>query len=246
MLKDRIVGGMIAMVRKTLVAFLAIVLLSGGATQAQAQRQSYRGTYRSVRQLILRLENRTELLRSSLNQSTVYRGGGANVEGLLQDLKIAVAQLRERFERRAASAPDAQEVLNRAAQTEQLVGQGLRGSSLRNWTNLRTDLKQLAIAFNLSSSTVSPTYRDNETAPYTSNHLTGTYRLDLLRSDDPAEAADRAAQSAVYRDRVRLRDQIAARLESPDQIAIEVRGREVTLASSRAPQITFSADGDDS
>lgn len=30
---------------------------------------------------------------------------------------------------------------------------------------------------------------------------------------------------------------------SPDQIAIELRGRDVTLASSRAPQITFSADG---
>ena len=32
-------------------------------------------------------------------------------------------------------------------------------------------------------------------------------------------------------------------VESPDQIAIELRGRDVTLASSRAPQITFSADG---
>jgi hypothetical protein len=102
------------MVRKTLVAFLAIILLSGGATQAQAQRQSYRGNYRSVRQLILRLENRTELLRSSLNQSTLYRGGGTNGEGLLQDLKTAVAQLRGRFERRTASAADAQEVLNHA------------------------------------------------------------------------------------------------------------------------------------
>lgn len=150
-----------------------------------------------MRQLILRIENRTELLRSTLNQSTVSREGGENVEGMLQDLKSAVAQLRGRFERRAASAADAQEVLKRAAQIEQLVGQGLRGSSLRNWTNLRTDLKQLAIAFNRSSSTVSRTYRDNETAPYTSNHLTGTYRLDLLRSDDPAQAADRAAQSAV-------------------------------------------------
>jgi hypothetical protein len=40
-----------------------------------------------------------------------------------------------------------------------------------------------------------------------------------------------------------LRDQLAARLESPDQLAIDLRGRNVTLASSRAPQITFSADG---
>ena len=131
-----------------------------------------------MRQLILRLENRTELLRSSLNQSTVYRGGGESVEGLLQDLKSSVAELRARFERRAASAVDAQEVLNRAAQIEQFVVEGLRGSSLRSWTNWRTDLKQLGIAFNLSSPTISRTYRDNGTAPYAVSNLTGTYRLD--------------------------------------------------------------------
>ncbi len=44
-------------------------------------------------------------------------------------------------------------------------------------------------------------------------------------------------------DRTRLRDQLASRLESPDEIAIELRGRDVTLASSRAPQISFTADG---
>jgi hypothetical protein len=47
-------------VRKTLVAFFAVVVLSAGATLTQAQRQTYQGTNRSVRQLILRIENRTE------------------------------------------------------------------------------------------------------------------------------------------------------------------------------------------
>jgi hypothetical protein len=32
-------------------------------------------------------------------------------------------------------------------------------------------------------------------------------------------------------------------LEAPDQLAIDLRGRSVTIASSRAPQITFEADG---
>src|SRR6185295_11138065 len=32
-------------------------------------------------------------------------------------------------------------------------------------------------------------------------------------------------------------------LASPEQIAIDLRGRDVTLASSRAPQISFTADG---
>jgi hypothetical protein len=76
-----------------------------------------------------------------------------------------------------------------------------------------------------------------------SNRLTGTYRLDASKSDDPRTAADLATQSLVYRNRARVRDELVTRLESPDQLAIDVQGRDVTIGSSRAPQISFTADG---
>ncbi|MEK7415958.1 MAG: hypothetical protein AAB263_21860, partial [Planctomycetota bacterium] len=41
----------------------------------------------------------------------------------------------------------------------------------------------------------------------------------------------------------RRRNMILQRLESPESLAIERRGRTVTIASSRAAQITFEADG---
>ena len=117
--------------------------------------------------------------------------------------------------------------------------------TLRVWTNLRADLTQLASVYGLSWPNVSQTspYPTDKPAPYGVVRLSGTYRLDATRSDDPSQAADRATQSIRYGDRARIRDQVASRLESPDQIAIELRGRDVTLASSRAPQITFVADG---
>jgi len=237
------------MVRKTLVAFLALVVLSAGATVTRAQRQSYRGSFRSVRQLILRIENRTDLFRNSLkaqNQSRVDGTRGTNMT-LVQDLESAVTQLRVRFDRREATATDVQEVLNRAALIDRFMGRNVRGAAvLRNWTNLRSDLNQLASAFNLSWPSVGQAYPSDPNtnpAPYSSSRLTGTYRLDPSNSDDPGQAADKATQSLPYRDRSRLRDQLAARLESPDQIALDLRGREVTIGSSRAPQISFSADG---
>jgi hypothetical protein len=239
-------------VRKALVALLAVVLLSAGATLTQAQRQSYRGTYRSVRQLILRIENRTDLFRNSLNaqsQSRIY-GGRENLDNLAQDLATSVEQLRDRFDRRVSTAADAQDVLNRAALIDRLVTQNVRSSvALRNWNNLRADLNQLASVYNLSWPSVGQTYpttnypNNGTGGSYTTNRLTGTYRLDPSRSDDPGQAADRATQTIRYGDRTRLRNEIAARLESPDQIAIDLRGRDVTLGSSRAPQITFAADG---
>lgn len=239
-------------IRKTLLAFLAVVVLSAGATLTQAQRQTYRGTARSVRQLILRIDNRTDIFRNAINaqnQSRVYTTNGENLNNLVDDLDRAVLQLRERFDRRQSTATDAQDVLNRAALIDRfMTDRNVRGTAvLRSWTNLRADLNQLATVYSLTWPSIGQTY-PNTSYPttgsaYGANRLTGTYRLDPSKSDDPGQAADRATQSLASGDRTRLRDQLAARLESPDQMAIEVRGRNVTLASSRAPQITFSADG---
>ena len=248
-------------IRKTLVGFLAVLVLSAGATLTQAQRQTYRGTTRSVRQLIMRIESRTNILRNSLNaqnQTGVYGARvDQNLNNLVQDLDTAVIQLRERFDRRESTSVDAQAVLNRAALLDRFFpSRSTRSATVnRNWTNLRADLSQLANVYNVAWPAVSqtypnptypstnPTYPNNNPTSYSSNLLTGTYRLDPSRSDDPGQAADRATQSIGYADRARLRDQITARLESPDQIAIDLRGRDVTIGSSRAPQISFAADG---
>ncbi len=228
------------MLRKNLVALVVMVLLSSGVAHLQAQSQSYQGTFRSVRQLILRLENRATVFRNSVNaQNPSSINGEGNLRSSVQDFDQAVEQLRLRFDQRVATTSDAQEVLQRAAETEARLGTRPRGVVTRNWNLLRPDLRLLANAFRLSW----PIARTGNNSPNTLSLLTGTYRLDVSRSDDPGQAAERATQSIQYGDRIRLRDEIAARLESPDQIAIQVRGQEVTLASSRAPQITFAADG---
>jgi hypothetical protein len=242
------IGGrkMIA-VKRIFVAVLAVSVLSAGVTHAQTQRQTYRGTFRSVSQLILRIENRTDILRSSLNAQNQKSIGlrNENLENLAVDLDTAVTQLRERFDRRQSTAADAQEVLNRAAQIDRvMMRRNARNTTVsRTWTDLRADLTQLATAYNLSWPTVGQNYPDNGYPNNGANRLTGTYRLDLSQSDDPGQAADRATRSVAYGNRTRLRDQLATRLASPDQIAIDVKSRDVTLASSRAPQISFSADG---
>ena len=239
-------------IKKSFVALLAVLVLSAGTTLTQAQRQTSRGNTRAVRQLILRIENHTDVFRNTWNAQSQTRIGierPDNVSTLVQDLDDAVLQFSERFDRRQSTAADVQEVLNRGAALDRvMVGRNIRNVTVaRSWTNLRTDLNQLATAYNLTWPTIGQTYPDNtypNTYPNNSvNRLTGTYRLDATQSDDPASAADRATQSVGYGDRTGLRDRLAARLESPYEIAIDLRGRDVTLASTRAPQISFSADG---
>ena len=231
-------------VRKTMAALLVALVFSAGASFTQAQRQTYRGSYRSVQLLLSRIGTGTDqmLRRVNTRNQTIQADLGSSV----QSLNSTVLQLRSRFNSRTSTTADAQEVLNSAALVDSIVRRDSTDAmTLRTWSNLRADLNQLAGVYGLRWPAVSQAYPYPSTNPtqYGASRLTGTYRLDSTRSDDPGQAADHATQSLGYGNRSRIRDQVAARLESPDQIAIELRGRDVTLASSRAPQITFAADG---
>ena len=243
------------MVRKTFVAIFALILLSAGASLTQAQNQGYRGTSRSVRQLIVRIDNSAGVfgndVRSALAANTIGSNREENINNLVQQLDDSASRLREQFDSRQSTTVQAQELLDIASRIDRFMRRNpINAATSRQWSALRLDLSQLARTYNVvfptlgrNSAGANPSYPGIGQGQYGPNLLTGTYRLNSAESDNAAQAADRATQSLAYGDRARLRDQLAARLESPDQLAIELRGREVTLASSRAPQITFSADG---
>src|ERR1041385_6330692 len=109
---------------------------------------------------------------------------------------------------------------------------------------LRGELTTLAGAYNLSTNWQAASNQRNPRAGYDSNsRLTGTYRLDPARSDNPREVADRITRSLSNNERQSVHDRMFARLESPEMLAIERRGLTMSLASSRAQQSTFEANG---
>lgn len=82
------------------------------------------------------------------------------------------------------------------------------------------------------------------TPPVMANtRLTGLYRLDFSRSDDPRAAAERATNFLSPEEQERVVESLTARLTSPDQIAIERRGQNISIGSTRAPRVNFEADG---
>lgn len=85
--------------------------------------------------------------------------------------------------------------------------------------------------------------RESRGSSYVANRLTGTYRLNQGRSDNPATIAERVTRNLPGDAQQRLRNAVLRRLEPPEQLAIERNGRVITIASSRAGQITFEADG---
>jgi hypothetical protein len=73
--------------------------------------------------------------------------------------------------------------------------------------------------------------------------LTGTYRIDVGSSDKLYSVVKGARSRVPFGDQQRFFMDLSTRLTPPDMIAIECRGQKVSIASSRASRITFTADG---
>ena len=226
---------------------------------AQAQTRVYRGTNQSVRRLIVRIENRSTVFTNNIqdwanrNSNNTYSpAAGEDIDVFVRDFDESVQRLRERFDARQSTSADAQDVLNRAARIDVFLNRHSVDARSRNqWSLLRSDLNQLASTFNVSwprTSSTYPRYRNTyppagNTQNRFGNQLTGTYRVDTSRSDDARTAADRATRDLAPSERRRVIDAVTQRLEAPAELALDVRGQNVTIASTRASQISFVADG---
>lgn len=200
-----------------------------------------------LNQLIRRLETGGDRFRSSLTEAfdrnpyNQTRSEG-NMIVAVGDLKNATDQLRNQFDARQPLHEYVERALARATPIDTyLRNNRLTTRAQNDWATLRGELNTLAGAYNLSTNWQPGA---NSQAGYNSNsRLTGTFRLDPSRSDNPSEVSDRVTRSLSNNERQSVHDRMFARLESPEMLAIERSGSTVTMASSRAQQATFEADG---
>jgi hypothetical protein len=102
----------------------------------------------------------------------------------------------------------------------------------------------LGIALICLVQTTTPAMQRRRTvSPVGATRLTGLYRIDLARSDKLYSVVAGASSNLPFGEQQKFFIDLTVRLTPPDLLAIERRGQLVTLASSRAPRITFAADG---
>jgi ketosteroid isomerase-like protein len=73
--------------------------------------------------------------------------------------------------------------------------------------------------------------------------LNGVYQIDVDRSDELFSVIENASSNVPYSEQQIFFIDLAVRLTPPDLLAIECRGNRVSLGSSRAPRVEFTADG---
>src|SRR6266446_6131182 len=235
------------MTRRFMRAPLSIVCVIVLGLLAQAQQRPYRGTYQSVRQTILRLETQTNLFRDSIEawsqSDTAAFPTSEDVNLMTRDFGESVVSLHQRFDARQLTSYEVQHVLTHATQIDDFVRRNsVDTRSMNYWSSIRVDLNRLAYAYNLTWQQ-STQYSPPSGNQYGLQRLSGTYRVDLSRSEDGRVAVDRAAIGLSRSERQRVLDNISRRLDPPEELAIDLQGSTVTMASTRAPQVTFDADG---
>jgi YMGG-like Gly-zipper len=203
-----------------------------------------------LNQLIRRIETGGDRFRSSLteafdrNRYNQTRSEG-NMTVAVGDLKNATDQLRNQFDARQPVHEYVERVLARATPIDTYLRDNRLTTRAQNdWTTLRGELNTLAGAYNLSTNwQAGPDQRGPQAGYNSDGRLTGTFRLDAKRSDNPSDVADRVTRSLSNNERQSVHDRMFARLESPEMLAIQRSGSTMTMASSRAQQATFEADG---
>lgn len=205
-----------------------------------------------MRQLVQRLDTRTAMfsrnLRNDLNRVN-GRYSADDVRTHLSEFESALTQLRNRVNSRQSSQSDARELLEHASYLNRyLTDQQFSYQTENNWNVLRQDLDRLASAYSLawdwSNVPANGNYGNNGNyGGGTRRDLTGTFRLNTSRGDDARAAVDAATRNVSAAERQRVYDMLLRRLDSPQMLAIDRRGNSVTIASTRAQQINFVADG---
>ena len=162
------------------------------------------------------------------------------------DFRQATDRLRDRVNGRQSNTLDVEEVLRRGVSIDGFMQRyQLSAQAEQNWLSLRRDLDTLARAYNVTWNWSNPGYASAAPGAAFHNRLTGTYQLENNRGDDPRQVAERAAGAAPSDERQAIYQRLLARLEAPEQIAIERNANSVTMASTQGRRVTFEADGRD-
>ena len=214
----------------------------------------YRVSDSNVQSLLTRIETRTDNFRRvverSLDRSAINNTNREDsIISFITDFENATDRLKQRFDARQSVSSDVEDVLARANGIEAFMNNNrLNNNAQRQWDLVKTDLNTLANYYSLAWDWNRPYNPNYPSYPTGSSRgfdaeLTGTYRLNLRQSDNVREVIDRELRSINAAQRDRLRTNLERRLQSPETIVIEKRSNQVTLASSNAQQISFSADG---
>jgi hypothetical protein len=238
--------------RNSLAVFSAVfVLVVSAAGIASAQNRNERQVRDTVRSLASRIDDFQLGLQNEL-RARPNRQDAADTMSSLRNLQDKVTAFQDNLDARRENRDDVREIVTAARDIDAFLSQNQQSRALEtDWQGVRDLINRLASNYGVTPdwSRRTSNYPDQrpayptDPAPRMSTQtnyntgLTGTYQLDRGRSENTADIVSGTRVGDANR------QDLESKLEAPQQVALDVRANQVTLATTNASPITFTADG---
>lgn len=235
-------------IRNTFSLSLVVVsMLLGVAGLANAQRRNDRDIRDSLRSLNSKLDDFEQNARYQMQSSSSNNGQIADLADAIRPLRDSIQQFQDNFDRRRENRDDVNQIVDAARRVNDFLNSNPQNRRVEDdWTAVRGQIERLGANYgvtpNWNATYESVPIRDNHQPNQTNTlsvGLSGTYDLDAARSEN---IDDIVADTSLGTEQ---REDLKGKLVAPGQIAIDIRGNQVTLATSNASPVSFTADGRD-
>ena len=226
---------------------LAIAVVAGLASSVDAQRRNEREIRDHLRSLNSKIDDFETTLRFQLGSASARPQIRNEAAAGIRELKAAVSVYSENLDLRRENRTDIDAMVAAAQDINGFMRANPQNRRIEStWSDVLALIDRLAANYGVTpdwsgriSNAAVVDNDDTYTGRVTTGRggLTGTYRLDLNRSESVSDIV------AGTRITASQRQDLESKLDAPEQIALDISGNRVTLASSIADPVTFVADG---
>ncbi|MEO6655042.1 MAG: hypothetical protein ABIO36_03085 [Pyrinomonadaceae bacterium] len=229
------------------LSIVAFTLLLGTFGIADAQKRNDRDIRDAVRSLNSKIEDFENNLRYEIQSNSSNNAQTSDISDDIRNLRDSIHQFQDNYDRRRENREDVNNIVNAARPINEFLQTNSQNRRVDDdWAGVRKQIERLAVNYG-----VLPNWNSGQNSQNNSGYpipvqtktlnvgLSGTYDLDPARSESVDDIV--AGTSLGTEQREDLKDKLVA----PEQIAIDIRGNQVTLATTNASPVTFTADGRD-
>ena len=232
------------------LSLVVVSMLLGIAHFADAQRRNERDIRDAVRSLNSKIDDFEQSARYQMQSSSANRGLMSDLMNDVRDLRDSVQRFQENYDRHRENRDDVYEIVNAAVRVNAFLSANPLNRRVEDdFTGVRRQIDRLGANYgvtpnwNGANNDEDSAWVKDQNVPVQKNTqtvgLSGTYDLDTARSENVDDIVSNTSLGNEQRED--LKDKLTA----PGQIALDIRGNQVTLATSNASPVTFLADGRD-
>lgn len=226
------------------VMILSLVLGLSGL--ASAQKRDDREIRDAIRSLNSKIEDFETNLRYQMQSTSASGDQLSDVTSDIRALRNSVQQFQDYYDRKRENRDDVSSIVAAARRIDEFMRSSRQNQRVEDdWAGVRRQIDRLGTNYgitnnwnNRTSSAQDDNYRPAPVVGKTlSIGLSGTYDLDTARSENVDEVV---AETKLGTDQSA---DLKEKLTAPEQIALDIRGNQVTLATTNAAPVLFTADG---